>query len=318
MTNVSSPIAISLNFDSLSEAYGFPASYRDPSFFEGFDRLADLAAENQFPLSIYVIGKDLDNPEHASRVKYWASQGHEIGNHSFSHYFDLGSMPKMVIRDEVLRAHDRISSVVGVEPKGFISPAWSTSQALISTLIEKNYVYDTSTFPSLFLYPMVAKIALNHISNFKKGIRILRRHDWQIPFMSPTKPFLVDKRGKQTSSQQQSLCVLPLPTLGRMQPCIWHTIGFFLGWNFAHKKTKRLLKEHPGFYYLIHPADFLGSEDLEENFADNLARLDQPIHTKIGLLRDAFSILKDSGRPVVTMLQLALFNKNIISNNPRL
>src|ERR1700730_10861303 len=123
MTN---PISISINFDTLNEAYGFPPGYRDPSFFAAFDRIAELAARYAFPLSIYMIGRDLEHPDHAARVKDCAAMGHEIGNHTWSHHFNIGSLPKDMIRSEIARAHDRIAEVTGIEPVGFICPAWAT------------------------------------------------------------------------------------------------------------------------------------------------------------------------------------------------
>jgi peptidoglycan/xylan/chitin deacetylase (PgdA/CDA1 family) len=311
-----SPIAINLNFDSLNEAYGFPPGYRDPSFFEGFNRLAELAAEFDFPLSIFIVGKDLENPDHAAQVRDWVNQGHEIGNHSWSHHFNLGSLPKHEIWEEVIRGHDAIFSATGIEPKGFIAPAWSTSKSLISTLIEMKYFYDTSAFPSILLFPMTAKIALNHAANWRKGIRILRRSDWHIPFTSPLEPHLVDCQGRKTTNADNSLCLLPLPTSGRLQPCIWHTLGFILGWKYTNQQTKKLLNKHNGFYYLIHPGDFMGEEDLDPQYIHHLARMEQPIEAKINLLREVFSMMKSSSRPIVTMMELAQYHKQIISNPP--
>ncbi len=57
----------------------------------------------------------------------------------------------------------------GIEPKGFISPCWSTSAKLVEFLLELEYSYDTSAFPSFLLYPMVANIALNHWQRPLKG-----------------------------------------------------------------------------------------------------------------------------------------------------
>lgn len=310
------PIAISLNFDSLNEAYGFPLNYQDPSFFKVFDRLAELAANYSIPLSIFVIGKDLENNNHAAQVKYWAAQGHEIGNHSWSHHFNLASLSEGMIRNEVFRSHDLISKIIGTEPKGFISPAWSTSNTLLSILIEKKYVYDTSSFPSIFLYPMVFKIAINHLRDYKKGLRILMRKDWIHPLKSYTSPHLLNSKGGHTTSEFDSICVLPLPTLGRMHPCIWHTLGYFFGWTYTKRQIKIMLNNLSGFYYLIHPADFLDKNDLDPRYVHHLARLDQPLESKLALLREAFDILKNSGRPFMTMLELANYHKRILVGKP--
>lgn len=309
------PISLSLNFDSLNEAYGFPPNYRDPSFFEAYDRLATLAAEFNFPLSIYIIGKDLENPENAARVREWAQHGHEIGNHSWSHHFNLASLPPNEIRDEIVRAHDLISEVAGKEPKGFIAPAWATSRVMLSTLVSNKYSYDTSTFPSMLLYPMTAKIALNHMGVWRKGVRMLKRQDWHFPLTAPTRPYLVGRDGRQTcgASDADSLLILPLPTLGRTRPCIWHTVGFMLGWPLLHRNLLALLAKHPSFYYLIHPGDYLGPDDLDPRFTQFLARMDQPLAEKMTLLREVFQVMSDSNRKVVTMKELAQFHRDLLS-----
>ena len=43
------PIAVSLHFDSLSEAYGFPSKYCDPSYFAAFERINKLSQNYKLP-----------------------------------------------------------------------------------------------------------------------------------------------------------------------------------------------------------------------------------------------------------------------------
>jgi len=302
------PISISLNFDSLNEAYSFPRNYKDPSYNEGFDRLTKICAKYNFPLTIFVIGKDLANPEIAARIREWSNQGHEIGNHSWSHYFNLASLNPLKIRDEVLYTHELITKITGIEPKGFIAPAWSTSSALIKTLIELNYYYDTSAFPSLYLYPMVARIVSKHLRDPRKGIRMLQRKDWFGPFLFPNKPFFMDQKMKIHSNEGMGkLLILPLPTQNRYSLSLWHTIGFMIGWEKFKKKLEKICSTYNGFYYLIHPADFLGLEDLSNDYNMSLARMNYPVQEKLAVLDEVFSILKNSGRPVKTMRQMANF-----------
>lgn len=300
------PISISLNFDSLNEAYGFPNNYKDPSFSVGFDRLAKICAKYKFPLSIFVVGKDLKDPENAAKVKEWSDQGHEIGNHTWSHHFNLACLNQSKIRDEVLSSHELITQITGVEPKGFIAPAWSTSAALIKILLELNYHYDTSVFPSIYLYPMVASIVLKHWKNPKKGIRMLKRKDWLGPFLFPNKPFYMDQNMKVYSdSGKGKLLILPLPTENCFSLSLWHTMGFMQGWEKFKEKLKKMCTKDDGFYYLIHPADFLGIEDLSNSQGMSLARMRYPLKDKLVILDEIFSILKESGRPVKKMSEMA-------------
>ncbi|MGN7612965.1 polysaccharide deacetylase family protein [Magnetococcales bacterium HHB-1] len=300
------PIAISLNFDSLNEAFGFPKGYRDPSFFEGFDRLADIASRYQIPLSIYIIGRDLENPENAARVRAWSEAGHEIGNHTWSHHFNLASLSKQEQIDEVRRCHDKISHCIGQEPKGFIAPAWSSSKQVIEELIRLGYIYDTSPFPSILLYPMVAKIFLNHLNQPLKAVRLLFRRDWLDPLIRPTTPYFINHKMKPSKQVlDNGLLVMPLPTQSRFHPCIWHTLGFISNWRRIEQALETLIDTHPGLYYLIHPADFLAQEDVDTTYTHSLARMATPLQEKLARLETIFSLLAASQRPKTTMRKLA-------------
>lgn len=301
-----SPLAISLNFDSLNEAYGFPEGFRDVSFFAAFDRLAGLAAKYSLPLSIYIIGKDLAHPEHRARVKAWHAMGHEIGNHTWSHNYSLGSLKPEAMRAEIERAHEAIAQVTGVAPEGFIAPGWSTSCAVVSELIRLGYRYDSSVFPSVFLYALLAKSFLSHATNFEKGRTLLGRKDWDLPLVSPLEPYFVDGRFRRYAKGGEGrLLILPLPARRRWRACTWHTAGFFFGWDRHYASVEALSRKREGFYYLIHPADFIAPEDLSPQYTQNLERMQVPIEEKMRRLEDVFKILAASERGVATMGQKA-------------
>ena len=187
-----------------------------------------------------------------------------MGNHPWSHHFNLGSPSSTDLKDEVYRLHELIFEVAGVESKGFISPFWSTSAMLIETLLELEYSYYTSAFPSFLLYSMVAKISPNHWKRPVKGLRALRRKYWLGPIKFLNQPFYLDSRMKvDNQTGDGRLLILPLPTSGRFSKAIWHTVRFMFGWNFVRQAVIKLGAEQEGFYYLIHPADFLGKKRYE-------------------------------------------------------
>jgi hypothetical protein len=303
------PISISLNFDSLNEAYGFPQGYRDPSFFVAFDRLVNLASKHGLTFTVYIIGEDLENPEHFARVRDWAAAGYEIGNHSWNHYFNLGALTPHQIREEVRRAHDRIAECIKREPRGFIAPAWAVSRHLIEVLIDLRYAYDSSVFPSVLLYPMLARIALNHVGRPRKAMRILDRKDWLVPFTKPLRPFFVDRYFRNSPvGGPGSLLILPMPTLSRFGPALWHSVGFTFGWKTVCSQIQKLLQRHDGFYYLIHPADFLAPGELQSTFKHCLPRMNVPLADKMAALDEVFGLMAASSRPKVTMAELARYH----------
>jgi hypothetical protein len=152
---------------------------------------------------------------------------------------------------------------------------------------------------------MIAKIAANHWKAPVKGMRMLRRRDWHGPFRFPNEPFYLDRQFRvHRGARPDALLVLPLPARTRFEPAIWHTLGFMVGWRPVFKGVKDLT-DRVGFYYLIHPADFLSQEDLDPRYQQSLARMGVPLDRKLALLNDAFAALREMGRPFGTMADVA-------------
>jgi len=300
------PVVININLDSLGEAYNYPKGFRDPSFFSVFDRIQGLADKYGFKLSIYVIGRDLEDPEVYARVRHWSGIGHEIGNHTWTHLINFGAINPARIKDDIRRTHDRITECTEKEPKGFIAPNWSTSSAVVSALIDLKYLYDTSAFPSIFLYPAILKNAYNSIKNTAKLKRLLTRKDWLLPLRCPTEPHFVNRDFKRAEAgDKERILIIPMPVKNRFFPPCWHTLGFMFGWAFHMRMISSMLKNGGAFYYLMHPADFMGPEDLDGRFSHTLDRMNIPIREKMKRAEEVFAMISGSGRPVVTMGKMA-------------
>lgn len=283
--------AININFDSLGEAYGFPAGFEDPSFGKVADRFLRIADKYQFRYTIFVIGKDLESVKNRDAVKRWAREGHEIGNHSWSHRENLGALPGEMLRKEVVLAHETISDTIGQPVKGFVSPAWSYSKNLMNVLLELNYSYDASVFPSWLLYPVLTKFSINR---WRSGgvARIWNRKDFIQCLYFPRNP-----------TRFSSMVELPLPTNKLRLPC-WHTLGFVFGLNFYYSILRSCLRNFEAFYYLVHPADLMGPEDLSSG-NHGIERMKFPLEKKIAFFEKALTMVRESGRTFVTMSELA-------------
>ena len=308
--NSNKPISISLNFDSISESLGYPKTFHDPSYFKGFDRVINIVDKYNIKISIYIIGKDLKNKEIFARVRDWSKAGHEIGNHSWSHYHNFGSLKKHETDNEILRSHEIIHKCTGIEPKGFIAPSWNISKKATSKLIELNYTYDHSIFPSFALFLLYFKDAFNHIGS-KRFFRIIDRKDWLYHFFSPKEPFFVDKYLKKIKSNEKNkILILPLPTNSKFHIPIWYTLGFVLGWKFFYNYLKKFLNNNEYFYLLFHPADFTSNQDISKKYKNYLQRFNISIEEKIKILENIFSKISESNRKCVTMQELANFYIN--------
>lgn len=251
---------LNINFDSLGWALGLSGpAFRDPTFFGIADRFFALSEKYRFKYTIFIIGKDLENPEVASRVRDWHQQGHEIANHSYTHHANLGSLPLEAIRTEVRKSHDLIGKTCSSEPVGFLAPAWSTSRNLDGVLIENNYLYDTSLFPSYFMWLAVAKLWWNFRNDSRQKIMI-QRQDWWDNVFGNTRPFRVKTRGDRSPNSR--LVMVPLPVVPFMRVPCWHTLSFVVPQGIFDWLLAQSLKQRD-FYYVMHPADLLDTQDVD-------------------------------------------------------
>ena len=317
-------VAMNINFDSLFWPLSIDRKrFTDPFFNKTADRFLALAAQNNFKFTIFIVGKDLENPEVAARVKSWSEAGHEIGNHSYTHNPNLGSLPREQMEYEVMKSHELITKYTGKEPRGFISPSWSTSGDLIDILIKNNYLYDTSIFPSYFQYLILLKLKLmSRGKNKNFHPNFAERRDKKAFWLAPTKPYFI-RPESLIKKQTDGLLMMPLPTATPLRIPCWHTMYFAFGKKLANWVLKQTLRENNYFYYLMHPRDLANyNEDIPENLKtthhDEMSvfeSLEVPMNQKTDYANEALHIIKESGRKFVTLEEMAKETiKNLKSN----
>ena len=91
MNNLAS---ININFDSIRWGFGIKnRNFTDLAFLHIADWFFEFSKSYYFKYTIFVIGQDMERPVTAEHIKYWSSQGHEIGNHSYTY-------PQNFLKDE--------------------------------------------------------------------------------------------------------------------------------------------------------------------------------------------------------------------------
>ena len=295
--------SLNINFDSIGWSIGADViRFRDPTYYEIVERFFEFSKAYGFRYTIFVIGRDLENPDVRARVRDWAAAGHEIGNHSYSHYPNLGSLPRPAIEDEVRRAHDLIASACGREPRGFIAPAWSTSPALIDVLLENRYLYDTSIFPSPLMWAIVAKLWLNFRGDERRK-RLVERRDWWANLLANRRAHRVLK--SLLHARKSGLLVIPLPTTPFARIPCWHTAAFVFPRPVFDYALRTCLRDEY-FYYLVHPADLMERVDLGAATAlKNIERMDVPLTAKRRLFDLSLRSIRDRSENIVTLEQMA-------------
>jgi hypothetical protein len=265
----------------------------DPAFVCA-DRFFDLARNYNFKYTIFINGNDIECPKAAERVKRWAVEGHEIANHSYSHKLNLGSLRDEELEMEVMRSHEIIAKVTGKEPRGFVAPAWSFSEKLIKVLKKNGYLYDTSVFPSYFMWAASFKLWWN-LRNDEQGKTIFKREDRMMNLLGSRKPFM-----------SEGLLEIPLPVTPILRVPCWHTMSML----FPKPVFGRILDsclDLDYFYYLLHPADMIDKNDIPVDFVDPrvIERIDIPVSHKAVLLGNSLEKIVSRSGELVTLEKIA-------------
>jgi peptidoglycan-N-acetylglucosamine deacetylase len=147
--------SVSVDLDPLSCYYGIhglgepPVAVRDVVLKRGLERFAELFERRRIAATFFVVGGDVaSDAAGRARLAALARAGHELGNHTWSHPYELARLDRARIEEEIGRAHDVIAEVAGEAPCGFRAPGYDTSRTLNDVLEARGYRYDSSVFPS--------------------------------------------------------------------------------------------------------------------------------------------------------------------------
>lgn len=144
---------VSVDLDGLDcyrAIHGLPASSddsADAAYTLGVRRLLDFFASENIPSTLFVIGRDTAHPTHRALLQEAHNSGHELANHTFSHPYNLRSLPENVQRAEFSRCEDEIAAITGRPPVGFRTPGYNLDENLLKICRERGYLYDSSVFP---------------------------------------------------------------------------------------------------------------------------------------------------------------------------
>lgn len=116
-----------------------------PRFLALFDELGVRA-------TFFVIGHELeDSPRGVAVLREAVAAGHELGNHSHAHAYDLSRWSAAAQRDDLARC-DAALRELGAAPLGFRAPGYSHDAQLLASVDALGYRYDSSALPSPTYY----------------------------------------------------------------------------------------------------------------------------------------------------------------------
>ena len=177
------PCAVSIDLDGVGCYYRIHGLGAHPPELEhvilerALPRAAKLFADRGMNVTWFVVGRDADadaalpdraaRTANAARLKALHDHGDELGNHSYSHPYDLARLSADVVESEIAGGDRVLRKITGKTTRGFRAPGYDVSPAMLDALAKHGYRYDSSVFPAPGYYAAKAVVMA--------GLAMLRR-----------------------------------------------------------------------------------------------------------------------------------------------
>jgi hypothetical protein len=264
-------------------------------------RLAALFDAQHVRATFFAIGRDLQHAHAAQALRTLAAQGHEIGNHSYDHRYDLTRLSPEQMREQVLRGSQAIEQAVGQRPHGFRAPGYTFTDTLSRILQELELSYDSSVWPCPAYYaPKLLAIG---------AYRLLKRPTRSIPdhprvLTAPGDPY---RMGASYTRRGHGLLELPVgvtrDSTGRL-PFIGTSLT--LAGRAGAELLCRLTEGRELINLELHGIDAADAElDELTGLRDAQWDLRKSAQTKLEILEATLTRLRKAGYSFVTLAEAA-------------
>jgi len=228
-------------------------------------RVLQLLKNRGLTITFFVVGLDAAQEKNQAVLRSIASDGHEIGNHSFHHEPWLHLYSDVQLAQEIQKAEDSIEQATGQRPIGFRGPGFSVSSSLLELLTRRGYLYDASTFPT-FLGPL-ARAYYFMKSRLDEG----EQKEQRKKLFGSLSDGLRSTKAYRWQTGGAELIEIPVTTMPIFKVPIHVSYLLYLS-NFspaaalAYFHSAMLLCQMTGTQpsLLLHPLDFMGRDDTED------------------------------------------------------
>lgn len=243
--------------------HGLPAtSYGDAdvTYTLGVSRLLTLFNACSIPATLFVIGGDVAQQEHRDLLVSAYNAGHELGNHTHAHRYNLRAHARDVIVQDISAGEDAIASITGTAPRGFRTPGYNVDDTILDILAERGYLYDSSVFNTTPYY-----MAKGAVMAWRKLCGAPSRSHMILPKnLLATSRHYIPKRGAfwrhdANSDLPTEVPMCTIPILG--VPVIGTSLHLLGASGFA-RIFPMLRRHHPDLFHLeFHSIDFIDAHD---------------------------------------------------------
>jgi peptidoglycan/xylan/chitin deacetylase (PgdA/CDA1 family) len=261
---------------TLAGAYGYPEEdsfTRDVVFERGVDRLLELLAAHGARATFFLLGRDLELPAKAATVKRIAAAGHELANHSYSHFLDLDRRPEAEIRREIERTSAAIEAVAGARPLGFRAPGYAAGPRTLAVCLQAGLRYDGSNLPTWWA-PVLRGLAGRLRRKVRRELGEAARPVANAGQYGGAPAIAGDPLAPQwwhAPSGDTPVLRLPLAVSPMLRLPLHASLGMLLGAGRVRAGLRRLARRGHPVTWLLHGMDAVGAEDLAGRLPSALA-----------------------------------------------
>lgn len=142
-----------------------PDELRDTVMRRCVPRFADVLARYGVRATFFIVAEDVDVSALGERARSCrailadvVADGHEIASHSYSHPYEMARLAASEAAGEVERAHELLGEIAGAAITGFRAPGYDMSPAMMQSIVDLDYAYDSSMFPAPGYYAAKAAV----------------------------------------------------------------------------------------------------------------------------------------------------------------
>jgi len=183
---MTAPFHVTIDCDSLAShhaVWGLPppdAGDVEAFFLRGLEVADAWLSERNLPATFFLTAERLTTPV-LDRLVRLAAAGHEVGNHTWSHPYDLARLPPDAVRAELSRNHRRLAEA-GLLCRGFRAPGYHLSPGALAAVEALGYAYSSSQITG-WVYPAAKWAATLGLGLRGRETRTVRHpvSDWWTP-----------------------------------------------------------------------------------------------------------------------------------------
>lgn len=305
--------AVSIDLDAIAcyyRIYGLGPAPRELDHVileRALPRAARLFASRGIHVTYFVVGRDADaaidadRAANAQRLAELARAGDELGNHSYSHPYELARLDPVKIDDEIGSCDRVLRAIAGTPIRGFRAPGYDVSPAMLDALARRNYHYDSSIFPAPGYYAAKAAV-MAALAVIRKPSGAVLANPRQL--IAPTEPYRPAMKAPWRKGQaplvELPVAVTPwtrLPAIGT---------SLIAAPDAIRARIFTAMATRPLFNFELHGIDFADAEKdgIPGELVSRAPELRLPIAVKLDRLAAILDQLAET-RELVTLAEVA-------------